>query len=55
MNRLHRSGWDWVTAELAIGITARQAANIIARKEAEPRRDESEKRGSTMAEIMTGA
>ena len=55
MKRLHRSGWDWVTAELAIGITARQAANIIARKEAEPWRDESEKHGATMAEIMTGA
>ena len=55
MNRLHRSGWDWVTAELVIGITARQAANIIAGKEAQSWREESEKQGSTMAGIMTGA
>ena len=55
LKRLRRDGGDEITAEIVVGIAARETANFIAGKEESRRQDESRKRGSTMSEIMTGA
>ena len=53
MNRLHQSGWDWVTAEVIVGLTARGASYYAAERESKRRSEDSGKGSSAKSGFPT--